>query len=362
MFFSIYHIVLYTIFFFAVVMQAGSLNVRRATMYIIFIFIVLFVGFREDVGYDYETYYSNWFLFLNSLEDILFFKKEPILPLIFFFLKKISFGYNWSLLTIAAISIWLKIKFISKYSPFILISLILFVGDFLLNQEMGQIRSSLAIGVVALSIESLHKKNLSSFLFIVTIASMIHISASVFYLLYPLIRFNMHMKPYFWGVLFIFSIILSSFNFFEKIINYIVFSFFSIGYSEYVLNVIDGQKSRFFITFGIFYQASTLFFCYRYRGRLVKKVPYLYVFMSMLTLSLILGISMSDIPGISGRFTRVLGISILVLFPALVYIFRDKVVGFVVIALSALIYALLKINMILLSQGAQFIPYKSFLF
>jgi len=142
-----------------------------------FIFFVLFIGLRYRIGPDYFSY-QEIYQDISIREDLELFFYGVIAVFNSF---KLDFIYF--LLFIAVLSIGIKFYTFNKYSPYFFLSLMIALPISLLG-DMGQIRFSLAIAVLWLSIPYCLERNLIKFLLVVLAACIMHNSAIVFVIVY----------------------------------------------------------------------------------------------------------------------------------------------------------------------------------
>lgn len=140
-------------------------------------FLCLFAGLRFETGFDYFSYKHIYeVVTLNN-----FVQNTVEIGFAFFVdcMKSIAVPFNLFLLFIAIFSIFLKAKFISRYSPAIFGSLLVYYSTGFLMNEMGQIRHGLAIGIIFVSFIEVFNKRPFWFVFWVVLATMFHTSAII---------------------------------------------------------------------------------------------------------------------------------------------------------------------------------------
>ena len=84
------------------------------------------------------------------------------------------------------ITIIIEFKIFKKYTGYTLLPIIFTFKSFLIDKQMIQYRNYIAIIILYISIQYILKKKIKSFLFIVLIASLFHISSILFLIIYPL--------------------------------------------------------------------------------------------------------------------------------------------------------------------------------
>jgi len=155
---------------------SGIKSIKRLLFVITSILAILFVGFREDCGFDYDSYFSlfmdfdseNWFsnAIINGVEFG------------YAFLNYILGDFRYLLLFMAFTTITLMFSFIYKYSPLPFISLFLLLGVIFYPSFMGQYRQGLAISLVLWAFVIKEESKLKSLLIII-LASTFHSTAFI---------------------------------------------------------------------------------------------------------------------------------------------------------------------------------------
>jgi hypothetical protein len=165
--------------------QQNTEFVVKSGQIVFTLFLILFVGFRL-VGADYGNYEV---MYQNSENT------SSYIELFFSYTMKLF--NRWHLAfpiytcAIAALSIFLKIYILKKYSPYFFLSIVIglpvvFIGD------MGQMRFALAIATLLLSIPYCMNRDPVRFGLIVLAATFMHVSAIVFVIAYFLLPLNMN--------------------------------------------------------------------------------------------------------------------------------------------------------------------------
>lgn len=146
-------------------------------------YILLFVGLRFNTGSDWSIYLDNFNkVATGSVEE----NWEPgflwSMELVYMLFKNYyAFQFLATFLLLYSLN-----DFFSKYSPYPICSLALFVFMFFTEIFMSQVRQSMALAIILLGSKYLFNKNFYKFLLVVLLACMFHISAVVALLLYLL--------------------------------------------------------------------------------------------------------------------------------------------------------------------------------
>ena len=108
------------------------------------------------------------------------------------FIKIFTTDSVFIFLFIAFLTTLINIYNFNKYSPFFILSVLLYFSHFYLNKDFIQIRTALSCAILLFTIPYILNKNFLKFLFIVIIASLIHSAAVVMLIVYfySLIEFS----------------------------------------------------------------------------------------------------------------------------------------------------------------------------
>ena len=155
--------------------------INNYLVFILFFTLILICSFRINSGFDYISYLEI-FTGVNNL------KIEPLYSLIQFF-TRLTESFSFHLLVISTLAVSTKIIFFYKSNlGNICYALFLYFLLLFLNADMGVLRQGVSIGFIALSaIYYNENKHIKAFAFI-SIASLFHISAIIFYPVFYLLR------------------------------------------------------------------------------------------------------------------------------------------------------------------------------
>lgn len=235
--------------------------------------LIAFAGFRR-VGADFTSYEVIFDVLQtdNSWLDWRVITLEPGFKFLIILLRSTSFQF--SLIICALIAVFLKAKFIKKYSPYPILSLVIYFTSLYVIKEMGQIRHGIALGIILWSFDALARKNSKRFLLLTLLAVLFHWSA---FCVLPLYFFgNRKIPSYVYiGVMFVifFMILFNLTSFISTLMNLVPIdaikgkadSYLS-GDSAFAVRL--GINSTFIFLIGI--MSILLFF----RKKMTEKFPY----------------------------------------------------------------------------------------
>jgi hypothetical protein len=184
-----------------------STSILRIQHFMVLLIISIVVGFRYQVGVDWESYKEVFFHIKNN-PSIQFFDQtdEPG----FFYINKIiaglGLGYQWMFFTVAFISWFFLFKSVPKtILPFFIF--FLFADEYFF-WGMNGVRQFVAIGIFLFSIHFIINRNFWYFLISVFIASLFHYSALLLIPIY-FIPFSRFYNQKFWFLAFAVSFFFS---------------------------------------------------------------------------------------------------------------------------------------------------------
>lgn len=136
--------------------------------------LILIAAFRSEEGNpDYEVYVSYFY-------DQDFLLVEPTFVI---FAKMVSFLFGpypiYIFIIYAILGVTLKFAAIKQLSKLWFLSIIVYIGNFFVLQDMIQIRAGVASALLLLCIKPIFDRDLKKFLFISILAILFHISALV---------------------------------------------------------------------------------------------------------------------------------------------------------------------------------------
>jgi hypothetical protein len=152
-------------------------KVKKTVLNSIILLLILFAGLRYNTGFDYINYKDIYYDFLENKE---YWSIEPFFIGLFFLTDFLHLGFTGLIFIVALVSILIKSIFLSKYSHYPLISILLYFSRIFLISDFGQLRQGLAFGIILWSSLFIVKKDFTSFLFLIFLTSTIHLSSIVF--------------------------------------------------------------------------------------------------------------------------------------------------------------------------------------
>lgn len=327
-----------------IVSLVSSLSIFKSknTKYIavvVFVLLVALAGFRGQVGRDY-TLYIKYFNALTSDNFDYFGNKflfyEPsnyALP----YLLKLIFGREYFIqlcfLLFAFLGVYYKMKAMEMSNSFFL-SILIYLTNFYLLHEMVQIRAGIASGIFLLSIKHIYNRNFGKFLLYILWACFFHYSSALYLFLYFL---NPASLNKIWWI-----IVLSSFSILSllgiNIFDLTVLSFIPKiqAYIELMKAGGDFVLINVWTSFAFLINFLLTFFLLLKSSLLIDKNKYFIILLKINILSIIAYMSFASMPVFAARVSQLLGVVQIILFPIIVYAFKEKIIPYTIIVLISL--------------------------
>jgi hypothetical protein len=228
----------------------------------------------------------------------------------------------------ALLGVSLKIEGASYLSNSFFLTIILYVTSLFLLHEMTQIRVGVAAGILCLSLKSVYERKLGRFLLFILAACFFHYSSLLFVVVYFL---NPHT---FNKTLFISAIIAGC------VLGIIQFNIFGPG----LLSIFSNTKVEIYNKFAkrdaqnwniwnfgfLINLALTLLLAF-YADIIQQYNKYAYLMVKIAVLSIMSYLLFSGIPILALRSSELYGIVQIFLYPSIIYIFRNKLIGYAIL-------------------------------
>jgi len=322
----------YALFFLILIFSFISEKKELKSTYYTFSFIILFfvTAFRSsDCGSDYVNYVSYYYeshrLSYVFLEPTFFAISN---------LSRIIFNSPIGIFIIyALISLLIKYFAIRKLTAFYNFSIFLFIPFYFLNHEMTQIRTGVATGFLLLSIVPLYEKNVKKFLFLILVGSMFHYSLCLFAVFYFINSKEINLKLY----LFVFG--LAYFFYFLNIdvvslVKMLKFDMVVQKVEAYERLMKEGQHTKINVFNSLLLiRIFVLFFIMIYYKKIVVHNKYVVLLLKIYAFSLLFFIVFYKMPILAFRMSQLLGIVEIVLFPLMLFVYKQKevVIAFLIL-------------------------------
>jgi len=298
--------------------------------------LIIIASFRNgDSMPDYSTYVglyhkiiSGSFTYLIEISFIIISKIANIL----------SEGNSVLLFTIYAI-LGVSLKFISikHLTDLSFFSVIIYISNYFILQEMIQIRAGVATALILLSIKPLYERNFKYFLFLIGVAVFFHYSSFVFIFLWFLDSKNINKKLYIFLILIAYIYYFSGFDLIVEIANIIPIKFFSFKLISYTNSArIQSLAINVFGIYALTRIIILLYFLY-FSNIIQKRNKYFYLFLKFYALGIFSYLAFARFPDLAVRLSYTLTACEIMIIPTLIYTIKGHYLPRFIVVLYALL-------------------------
>lgn len=294
-------------------------------IYIVLVsFLIFFVGFRFE-SVDYYAYMDVWNKVSFNYLGFPFYSSgggttgnEFLFATLISLFKENGLSFVLFLFFIAFLSVGIKAYYFKKYSPYIFLSLVVYLST-LFFKDMGQIRNALAASIFLFGIKPLVERNIFKFSVVSLVAFGIQSFAFIgffVYFFYPVV--NKRYAPY---ILLIISFFISLMG---GLANKVLFlaSYFPESMFVRANSYFNASEPLYYHALNISFFAFSFLFL-NYRKLICNKNIYLNGLISYFVFSVMLYFAFFDFPVVAGRILELLSYSALsILLPAMIYTFH----------------------------------------
>ena len=324
--------VIFFLIFLMVIFPTRIKIINKILFLITLLTLILFAAFRDGKSVnDYELYVGAW--------HWASYEKTTIEASFIFIRDILKDGLKLDYLSIfiiyAVLGVVTKLFAIKKIANNFYLAVLIYLSHFFILHELTQMRAGVAAGFILLAIAPLYNRNFKQFLLLTSIAIVFHYSAA---LMLPLwfVRSNKNTKFLYYLVPIGIVVYAAGFNFIQKIpIPY--FQTKLDAYQELTEDKVEGYAK--INVFNAFYLLRVLIFYFFmiYRKKIADYSNYFYLLLRIEGISLFALPTLAIIPAIAYRVHEFLGIVEILLYPLIIYAFRIRIIGYLVVIIIALL-------------------------
>ncbi|OXG08762.1 EpsG-like putative glucosyltransferase [Flavobacterium araucananum] len=294
--------------------------------------LIVIAAFRGDnVDRDYLTYIS----YLKDLDNLSLIQLEPT----FFIIAHISLLLGSSVILFiiyAIVGVSIKAKAITNLTQFWFLSLIIYFSYYFLLHEMTQVRVGVSAGILLLAVPDIYNRKLTPFLLKVLIGCLFHYSMIVFLPFYFLGGTKINKIFYLGGIIFVYVFYFLGLNVFS-ILSLIPLGFLQVKIDSYQI-LMDQDKNveinviNILMILRVFYMIILI-----YKQELLQSINvYSTVLIKIYSWSLFCLVLLASMPVMAFRVNQLLCIVEIILWPFMIYLFREKYLMTSIVLLVAL--------------------------
>jgi len=152
------------------------------------VFVIMFTSLRGDVGQDTSNYLLMYLDFENYKEHL-----ELGFYYIMSVFSSLGFSFNFFLFILSIFSVTLYYVAVSKFIPrkYIILSFMIIFCDLYIYLNMSGLRQGIALSICLFSSYAAFRSRYLVFIFLVLFATLFHKSAVIFFIVYPLLKFQL---------------------------------------------------------------------------------------------------------------------------------------------------------------------------
>ncbi len=304
------------------------------------ILLIIIAAFRGSIGHDYEVYVLSYQYVSDGYPVLM----EPsfvlISWLVLFTVNKIELLF----LIYAILGVCAKVEGIRRLSPFIMLSLLLYISNFFLLHEMTQIRAGVATGFFLIAVPNIAEKKFIKYFAYILLASFFHLSALVALPFYFLNQDRLN-KYVFLGLIPLSYVI--------HLLHFDILSLVSrlpFAYTQDKLDIIEristsGEAIRTNVLNVL--QVSRVFFAclvVLLSHRLKSSSPHIFILIKLYAFSVCAMPLFSTVPELAFRLGELVGVVEIVLLPFLIYVFKEKRLTYFLLCCYALAVLMLNLH------------------
>lgn len=344
-----------------IALSSYSVNKKVVTI-VISIILILFAGTRLDIDEDYHMYFKNFQYVENSVKkfqtrDIPIEWCVYVLPHFFalFLTKKLAI-VRATFLIFAFLGVSIKLIAIKKYANIFFLSIILYISNLFLMQEMTTIRAGIASAIFLWSIGDIEEKNYKTFFAKIFTSFFFHSSSIVFIIVWVLLKVKIKIQYLYIAIIIslasaLFKINILTVLFLDKIFPRVgVYIKMMEWMKEDDTNIYNFRilfALALVITFGLFYKK-------------LQEIKYFDILFRIHIISICIFFLLSTSAQVfSIRTFELLAITQILLYPMIVHIFnpKSKYIGWIIIIAFSLLQIIYLIDLVDIYK-----PYKSWFF
>lgn len=312
--------------------------------------LILFAGLRQaGVGTDDLAYVMRF----HEIPDISFWvtgeyvysysnamQQEFGFTLLSSIVNYFTSDYRYLFLLIAFLSVGIASYNYYQYTPFVFLAFLLFFVHTYLYRDINQIRAAVAAAIALFLIQQFYYKQHIKIVLTICIASLFHVVSIILFLPYLLSFLKITRKRLVVGIVIAFMMALVGAS------NILIAAFPDIGFlTTKVINYANSHYAESVSLFDITNIKNLVLFLLLiyYWNFLKEKVKYFDVMMMFYFLAVSWRVAFSDLGILAARVATMFGVVEVVLVPAFVLLFRQKLIPTILIILYA--FATLYLNL-----------------
>lgn len=178
---------------FGLLVALGNVARRGSIYWLVLLGLIVFAGFRYEVGCDWSGYLQNWQRMYGVPVQGAVTMTEPAHWVVIALLQELGLSYTY-LLVVASAIFFAGLNAMARRQPDPIAVLVLAFPILILNMPMSGIRQAEAIGIMCFAFNAFVDKRIFRYVALVLLATLFHRSAIVFLALTPLVPIGFDKK------------------------------------------------------------------------------------------------------------------------------------------------------------------------
>lgn len=284
----------------------------------------------DDVANDYMVYLAYWRI--KFLEDI-----EISFIQIRNFLKNVlDYGPESLFVVYAILGVSSKVYAIRLFTKYVFVALMVYISHYYILHELTQIRVGVASGFFLIAVYYLTKRDFIKYIVFVLIAAYFHYSAFLALPLWFIYNDSRKINLYLLLIPVGYIIYFTGSSLIVQL---------PIPYVQEKVEVYEELKDMGFndsdkinVFNAVFLVRIVIFlFIFAFKKKIALQYDKIYILLKVYAIALFTFTALASIPAFAFRVQELFGVIEILLFPCIIYIFKDRWIGFATVILLALI-------------------------
>lgn len=328
--------ILYALCLFLVVFPTKIKQINIASAVLLF-FVMLYVAcIRDEKSVnDYDLYIGAWYYARydrTTIEASFLFIRDILRDYL-------QLHYISIFIVYAILGVGTKIWGIKRLADHFYLAILVYISHFYILHELTQMRAGVAAGLILMALKPLYDRNLKNYLILIGLATLFHYSAALMLPLWFLDR-NKNNKYFFYFIVPAgYLVYFLGFGFIQNI----PIPYFQTKLEAYQ-GLTEGGTDKINVFNALFLFRILIYYILVFnREKIAAKYRRFYFLLQIDAISLFILPAFAAIPAIAFRVHELLGIVEIILFTLLIYVFKSRFFGYLVVILVTLVFFLINI-------------------
>jgi hypothetical protein len=284
---------------------------------------IFFVCLAGIIGPGISSDYTNYLEYFNNVKQSTGFETVLFYEPTFVLLCKICPSLGGVMLLYPIISVPIKFRALKQFTPFLYLSITLWFAHFFIVNELNAIRVSVAIGLLLWSFIYNVRKEWYKAVLVVALAGLFHYSAFIFL---PICFFNNKKIHLVYFLIIPISFVLNAMGIgVIELLSHVDIFILQSKLEAYNLLLSQGTHDKINVYNPVIILRVAVIYILLYNWRfLQQKNVYLVLLLKSYIISIVCMLLFSSLPAFGLRIADLFGVVEIILFPFLLYLFKEK--------------------------------------